>query len=253
MAEVRPEPVAGCADGADHAGGAAARPGGSGATERRLVEIEPAADDCSAAEPGGHVPVATDFAGAVPPATDPGGAAQSTRSPGAVRVRVHPSTHLEGDEDATIEPGGGDDGSVRWVDAGHAVVGVGPASRRALVGQLGPIHPNGRQDREVVVNGWRFVLELEPERLARLRETAGRARGAVGLGGPAEIRAVIPGRVVAVSVAVGDSVEAGQQLLVIEAMKMQNEVRSPRAGVVARVAVAPGETVDLGAVLVGIA
>jgi 3-methylcrotonyl-CoA carboxylase alpha subunit len=64
-----------------------------------------------------------------------------------------------------------------------------------------------------------------------------------------EVRAIIPGRVVAVSVAEGDAVEAGQQLLVIEAMKMQNELRSPRAGVVERIAAGVGQAVDLGAVL----
>jgi len=173
-------------------------------------------------------------------------------APDAVRVRVHPSTSLGDDADVTIDDHE-DDGSVRWTDPGHAVEGVGSASRRALVGPLGPIDRDGRRQREVVVEGWRFVLELEPERLARLRETASRARGSAGHGGPSEVRAAIPGRIVAVSVAIGDTVEVGQQLLVIEAMKMQNEVRSPRGGVVANVAVAPGDTVDLGAVLVGIA
>jgi biotin carboxyl carrier protein len=142
---------------------------------------------------------------------------------------------------------------VRWTDPEHAVEGVGPTAHRALVGRLGPVGRDGRRHREVVVDGWRFVLEVEPERLARLRETASRTRGSAGQGGPSDVRAAIPGRIVAVSVAIGDTVEVGQQLLVIEAMKMQNEVRSPRAGVVAKVAVAPGDTVDLGAVLVGIA
>ena len=61
---------------------------------------------------------------------------------------------------------------------------------------------------------------------------------------------MIPGRVAAVAVAVGDAVTAGQTLLVVEAMKMQNELRSPRDGVVERVAVAVGETIDLGDLLV---
>ncbi len=54
---------------------------------------------------------------------------------------------------------------------------------------------------------------------------AGRATAAGG--GPLEVRAVIPGKVVAVSVVAGDRVVAGQQLLVVEAMKMQNELRAP--------------------------
>jgi acetyl-CoA/propionyl-CoA carboxylase biotin carboxyl carrier protein len=58
---------------------------------------------------------------------------------------------------------------------------------------------------------------------------------------------------VAVSVAVGDPVDAGQELLVVEAMKMQNELRSPRAGVVERVAVTAGQTIELGDLLVVLA
>jgi biotin carboxyl carrier protein len=60
---------------------------------------------------------------------------------------------------------------------------------------------------------------------------------------------MIPGRVVAVAVAPGDVVTAGQTLLVVEAMKMQNELRTPRDGTVERVAVGVGETIDLGDLL----
>ena len=55
---------------------------------------------------------------------------------------------------------------------------------------------------------------------------------------------------VSVSVAPGDAVTAGPQLLVVEAMKMQNELRAPRAGTVERVAVGAGSTIDVGDVLV---
>jgi biotin carboxyl carrier protein len=63
---------------------------------------------------------------------------------------------------------------------------------------------------------------------------------------------VIPGRVLSVAIAAGDSVERGDRLLVVEAMKMQNDVRTPRAGRIARVAVGPGQTVELRDVLVEI-
>jgi len=103
---------------------------------------------------------------------------------------------------------------------------------------------------EVVVDGWRFEVDLEPEARARLRERATSARGDVARGGPLEVRAIIPGRVVSVDVASGDAIEAGGRLLVVEAMKMQNELRSPRAGTIGRVAVGAGQTVDRGDLLV---
>jgi len=56
--------------------------------------------------------------------------------------------------------------------------------------------------------------------------------------------------VAAVRVVAGDRVEAGQSLLVVEAMKMQNELRAPRAGTVERVAVEEGQTIDNGDLLV---
>jgi biotin carboxyl carrier protein len=59
--------------------------------------------------------------------------------------------------------------------------------------------------------------------------------------------------VVSVSVAPGDAVAAGQQLLVVEAMKMQNELRAPREGTVEQVAVGAGATIDVGDLLVVIA
>jgi len=68
--------------------------------------------------------------------------------------------------------------------------------------------------------------------------------------GPIEVRAVMPGKVVAILAAEGTVVEAGQGLLVVEAMKMENEIAAPRAGRVATVRVRPGEAVDAGAPLV---
>ena len=103
---------------------------------------------------------------------------------------------------------------------------------------------------EVVVDGWRFEVEVEPEQRAALRERARRDQGAAGQSGPAEVRAFIPGVVVSVAVAPGDAVAAGQQLLVVEAMKMQNELRAPRAGTVERVTIGERSTIEVGDVLV---
>jgi biotin carboxyl carrier protein len=102
---------------------------------------------------------------------------------------------------------------------------------------------------EVVIGGWRFELDVEPDARARLRERATRARGDRASGGPAELRAIIPGRVVSVDVAEGDAVEAGQRVLVVEAMKMQNELRAPRGGRIGRLGVGAGQTVELGDLL----
>lgn len=65
-----------------------------------------------------------------------------------------------------------------------------------------------------------------------------------------DIKAAMPGKVVRLLAAPGDTVEAGQGLLILEAMKMQNELRSPRPGVVASIRVAEGDTVSSGQVLV---
>ncbi|HYM82960.1 MAG TPA: biotin/lipoyl-containing protein [Candidatus Dormibacteraeota bacterium] len=111
------------------------------------------------------------------------------------------------------------------------------------------VGPDGVSRREVVVDGWRIEVAIEPERRAALRERARRGREATAHGGPTEVRAIIPGRVVAVSVVPGDAVTAGQQILVVEAMKMQNELRAPRDGTVRQVGVAVGRTIEVGDVL----
>lgn len=79
-------------------------------------------------------------------------------------------------------------------------------------------------------------------------ETAG-ARPAMGDG---RILAPIPGQVTIVMVAEGDDVEIGQPLMILEAMKMENEIRTPRAGRVSVVNVQPGQKVGLAEVLIEI-
>ncbi len=68
--------------------------------------------------------------------------------------------------------------------------------------------------------------------------------------GPSLMEAPIPGKVVAVNVAPGDQVEPGQSLVVLEAMKMENELAAENGGTVVKVHVAPGDTVGTGAPLV---
>jgi len=76
------------------------------------------------------------------------------------------------------------------------------------------------------------------------------AAGAHDNGGRAQINAPMPGKVVRVLVEAGQVVEAGEGVVVVEAMKMQNELKSPKAGTVAEVRVEPGATVNAGDVLV---
>ncbi len=112
--------------------------------------------------------------------------------------------------------------------------------------------PPGVTRREVLVEGWRLVVEMEPAARAELRERASRADRAGIRRVASEMHAMIPGRVLSIAVAVGDAVEAGQAVMIIEAMKMQNALRVPRAGIVGRVAVAPGGTVELGDLLIAL-
>ena len=108
----------------------------------------------------------------------------------------------------------------------------------------------GRTRLEVVVDGWRFEVTVETAQLARLRDRARRAADETRPHAREHVRAQIPGRIVMVRVARGDTVAAGDALLSIEAMKMENEVRATRPGTIATVAVEPGDRVELGDELV---
>jgi biotin carboxyl carrier protein len=81
------------------------------------------------------------------------------------------------------------------------------------------------------------------------RAWRGRRHGGVELEGRQQIVAPMPGKVVRVLVKAGQAVEAGQGLLVVEAMKMQNEIRSPKKGTVVRVLAQEGQAVNAGDVL----
>ena len=89
-----------------------------------------------------------------------------------------------------------------------------------------------------------FVAEVEDPRAWR-----GRRHGAMEAEGRQQIAAPMPGKVVRVLMNAGDSVEAGQGLLVVEAMKMQNEIRSPKSGRVEKIFVKEGQAVNAGEIL----
>jgi len=97
-----------------------------------------------------------------------------------------------------------------------------------------------------VASGHRSYVRVESERM----RSAEQAKKVTSAGGDKAIKSPMPGRVVKVLVSKGDVVEVGQGLLVLEAMKMENEVRARAAGTVADVHVAAGATVEGGARLV---
>lgn len=99
---------------------------------------------------------------------------------------------------------------------------------------------------EISIGGERFSFEIEDPRQWK------RSTHAAGAHGRASITAAMPGKIVRVSVAVGDEVVAEQALLVIEAMKMQNELKSPRDGRVTAIEVKENDSVNAGAVLMTI-
>lgn len=99
---------------------------------------------------------------------------------------------------------------------------------------------------DAFVGGHSLAVEIRnPRKLARGRTDAGAS-------GAQEVCAPMPGKVLAVRTADGAEVRRGQGLVVIEAMKMQNELRAPRDGRVAAVRVAEGDSVAAGATLLAI-
>jgi biotin carboxyl carrier protein len=96
----------------------------------------------------------------------------------------------------------------------------------------------------VVINGETYKVDIiDPKRL-RSGQNSDRYHHGV-----AEILAPMPGKVVRVQTEVGANVEKGTGVIVVEAMKMQNEMKSPRAGVVVSINVKTGDTVNAGDVL----
>jgi biotin carboxyl carrier protein len=99
-------------------------------------------------------------------------------------------------------------------------------------------------DLHMWVGSARFAVELRDPRSLRSRQKAGGDEK-----GPKKIVAPMPGRVVRLLVAEGSEVEAGQGIVVVEAMKMQNEIKSPKRGVLKKVLATPGTAVTPGDVL----
>ena len=97
---------------------------------------------------------------------------------------------------------------------------------------------------QVEVDGHSAAVALRDPRAITRRGSAGSGSGRQSIAAP------MPGKIVRVLVAVGEHVEAGQGLVVVEAMKMQNEMKAPRAGAIVDVKAAAGATVTAGDILI---
>ncbi len=102
---------------------------------------------------------------------------------------------------------------------------------------------------QVLIGGRRYEGQVLDERDQLLRARAG---GQVDQTGEVSIKAPMPGLIVAVPVEEGQAVKAGQTVVILESMKMQNELKAPRDGTVQRISVAPGQSVEQKKVLVTI-
>jgi acetyl/propionyl-CoA carboxylase alpha subunit len=143
---------------------------------------------------------------------------------------------------APVEPAVG--WRLAWLDRDAGIAALTDGSRSALC-----VVEGAGSDWVVTLRGRRIAVSARSWRERVLAE----AESAAGHGGgPVEVRATLPGLVVAVAVGDGDDVMEGDTLLTIEAMKMQNEVRAPRAGRVAGLSTAQGQAVAAGTPLLRI-
>ncbi len=105
-----------------------------------------------------------------------------------------------------------------------------------------------RQAWQVLLRGDLHTIRVEDEREQRLRAAAGAIAPAAS--GEFHLKAPMPGLIVAVPVAEGQPVKKGDNLVILESMKMQNELKCPREGTVTRVKVRAGDSVEQNQILV---
>ena len=142
--------------------------------------------------------------------------------------------------DSTVEPAAG--WQLTWVDRIHGIARLTDGERSALV-----VVEGAGSDWMVTLRGRRIPVTLRTWREQVLARAEVEARGHAG---PLDVKATLPGLVVAVAAEEGSDVAEGDPLVTIEAMKMQNDVRAPRAGRVIEVSVQSGQPVATGAPLV---
>lgn len=150
-------------------------------------------------------------------------------------IEIDGDAAVLGDEagPATLDPSRGT--PIRTLRIGDRVVPIVVRAR------------SGRGRVTLDIEGHRYEVEALDERTHTIREMTARSAPPAG---PAPVIAPMPGLVVRITVAPGDHVEAGQGVLMMEAMKMENELRAAAAGTVRAVKVAPGTAVEKGMVLI---
>lgn len=104
-----------------------------------------------------------------------------------------------------------------------------------------------RGEWDLHVDGYRIAVEVVDERTRAIRAMTARSAAPKG---PKPVKAPMPGMIMRIDVNVGDQVRAGQGVLIIEAMKMENELKAEAAGTVSKISVAPGTAVEKGTVLI---
>ena len=134
--------------------------------------------------------------------------------------------------------------TLTWLDEDGGVARLSDGSRSEIC-----LVEGSGSDWVVTLRGRRIPVQV---RTWRERVLADAESAAQRHDGPIEVRATLPGLVVAIAVQVGDEVAPGATLVTIEAMKMQNEVRSPQAGRVSSVVVVAGQAVAVGTPLLRI-
>ena len=141
--------------------------------------------------------------------------------------------------------------SARWIIDGRVLdvdaVEVSSGIYSILIGGKSfeaRVESKSDSDLSVTVAGHEFNVAIRDSRKwHRDREAGAEAQGRQ------QVTAPMPGKIVLVLVKTGDAVDAGQGIVVVEAMKMQNEIRSPKSGTVERLLVVAGQTVNAGEVV----
>jgi biotin carboxyl carrier protein len=92
-----------------------------------------------------------------------------------------------------------------------------------------------------MMQGTKYIADVVDEREKRLREAGGATTKANGI---YVLQSPMPGLVVSIPVSVGDAIAEGDVLIILESMKMQNELKSPQGGIISEIEVQPGDSVE---------